>query len=183
MRTLSLRRALVVSGMAAVLVAGVVSCGSDDSSDSAEDGTATTVATATTEADDTTDAGTTDEAGGAADAETTQAVTDAWVAFFDGSTPPETRAGLVENGDEFLPALQGMAADPQATATTATVDGVTSAGDDAAMVSWTLLMNGAPVLPDQSGEALLEDGQWKVSAITFCTLLAIQGDGSEVPGC
>lgn len=58
-----------------------------------------------------------------------------------------------------------------------------SAGDDAATVSWTLLMNGAPVLPDQSGEALLEDGQWKVSAVTFCTLLAIQGDGSTVPGC
>ena len=178
MRTHSIRRALAVAGIAAVALAGVVGCSSDDSSDAADDTTSTTVATATTEAEETTEA-----AGGAADAETTQAVTDAWVAFFDGSTPPETRAGLVENGDDFLPALQGMAADPQATATTATVEGVTSAGDDAAMVSWTLLMNGEPVLPDQSGEALLEDGQWKVSAVTFCTLLAIQGDGSEVPGC
>ncbi|MGN5239454.1 MULTISPECIES: hypothetical protein [unclassified Rhodococcus (in: high G+C Gram-positive bacteria)] len=181
MRTLSIRRALAVAGIAAVAFAGVAACSSDDSSDGTDD---TTVATATTEAEETTDAEeTTGAAGAAADAETTQAVTDAWVAFFDGTTPPETRAGLVENGDEFLPALQGMAADPQATATTATVEGVASAGDDAATVSWTLLMNGAPVLPDQSGEALLEDGQWKVSAVTFCTLLAIQGDGSAVPGC
>ncbi|MCK0092618.1 hypothetical protein ACFWCF_13225 [Rhodococcus sp. NPDC060090] len=178
MRTHSIRRALAVAGIAAVALAGVVGCSSDDSSDATDDTTSTTVATATTEAEETTEA-----AGGAADAETTQAVTDAWVAFFNGTTPPETRAGLVENGDEFLPALQGMAADPQATATTATVEGVMSAGDDAATVSWTLLMNGAPVLPDQSGEALLEDGQWKVSAVTFCTLLAIQGDGSQVPGC
>lgn len=178
MRTLSIRRALAVAGIAAVALAGVVGCSSDDSSDATDDTTATTVATATTEAEDTTEA-----AGGAADAETTQAVTDAWVTFFNGTTPPETRAGLVENGDAFLPALEGMAADPQATATTATVEGVTSAGDDAAVVSWTLLMNDAPVLPDQSGEALVEDGQWKVSAVTFCTLLAIQGDGSAVPGC
>ncbi|MEE2060817.1 hypothetical protein [Rhodococcus artemisiae] len=183
MRTLSIRRALAVAGIAAVALAGVVGCSSDDSSDATDDTTATTVATATTEAEDTTEAETTEAAGGAADAETTQAVTDAWVTFFNGTTPPETRAGLVENGDAFLPALEGMVADPQATATTATVEGVTSAGDDAAVVSWTLLMNDAPVLPDQSGEALLEDGQWKVSAVTFCTLLAIQGDGSAVPGC
>ncbi|TCN55749.1 hypothetical protein EV641_10396 [Rhodococcus sp. SMB37] len=183
MRTHSIRRALAVAGIAAVALAGVVGCSSDDSSDGTDDTTSTTVATATTEADGTTEAETSEAAGGAADAETTQAVTDAWVTFFNGTTPPETRAGLVENGDDFLPALQGMAADPQATATTATVEGVMSAGDDAATVSWTLLMNGAPVLPDQSGEALLEDGQWKVSAVTFCTLLAIQGDGSTVPGC
>ena len=50
-------------------------------------------------------------------------------------------------------------------------------------VKWTLLMNGAPVLPDQSGNAIQQDGTWKVSATTFCTLLAIQGGGAPVPGC
>lgn len=101
MRTHSIRRALAVAGIAAVALAGVVGCSSDDSSDGTDDTTSTTVATATTEADGTTEAETSEAAGGAADAETTQAVTDAWVTFFNGTTPPETRAGLVENGDDF----------------------------------------------------------------------------------
>jgi len=178
MRVSITRRALAVCGSVAIAAAVVTGC--SDSGDSTEDSTAaeSTVSTATT-----TSAAATSAAAEAADATTTQAVTDSYVAFFNGTTPPATRAGLVENGDAFLPALEGMAADPQATATAATVEGVTASGDGLATVSWTLLMNGAPVLPDQSGEAIEEDGTWKVSAATFCALLAIQGDGTPVPGC
>lgn len=183
MRVSITRRALAVCGSVAVAAAVVTGC--SDSNDSSEDSTAaeSTVATATTETDSTTSAAATSAEAEAADPATTQAVTDTYVTFFTGTTPPATRAGLVENGDAFLPALEGMAADPQATATAATVEGVTASGDGLATVSWTLLMNGAPVLPDQSGEAVEEDGTWKVSAATFCALLAIQGDGTPVPGC
>ncbi len=75
-----------------------------------------------------------------------------------------------------------MTANPQAMATTATVEGVTLTDPENAEVKWTLLMNGAPVLPDQSGAAIQEDGTWKVTATTFCTLLAIQGGGRSRPG-
>ena len=68
-------------------------------------------------------------------------------------------------------------------ATGATVEGVTLSDDSNADVKWTLLLEGNPVLPDQSGNAILVDGTWKVSATTFCTLLAIQGGGAPVPGC
>lgn len=182
MRVSITRRALAVCGSVAIAAAVVTGC--SDSNDSSEDSTAaeSTVATATTESDSTTSAAATSAAAAAADPATTQAVTDTYVTFFNGTTPPATRAGLVENGDAFLPALEGMAADPQATATSATVEGVT-ASDGVAAVSWTLLMNGAPVLPDQSGEAVDDGGTWKVSAATFCALLAIQGDGTPVPGC
>lgn len=180
MRTSSTRRILASCGLVSVLALAAVGCSSDDSSDT---GDATSSPETTEVTTTTTSATETSDAAAAADEQTTQEVTEAYVVFFTGTTPPAERAALVENGDTFLPLLEGMTADPQATATAATVEGVTSTGDDAAAVQWTLMMNGAPVLPDQSGEAIREDGQWKVSAVTFCTLLAIQGDGSPVPGC
>ncbi|MBM7459426.1 hypothetical protein ACIBED_13775 [Rhodococcus coprophilus] len=178
MRVSISRRALAVCGSIAIAAAVVAGC-----SDSSDDTVArdTSVSSATTKADTTTTETIAEAA--AADTATTEAVTASYVTFFDGTTPAATRATVVENGDAFLPALEGMAADPQASATTATVEGVTVADDGTATVSWTLLMNGAPVLPDQSGEAVEQDGTWKVSAATFCALLAIQGDGSAVPGC
>ncbi|NMD93817.1 hypothetical protein HF877_00145 [Rhodococcus sp. BL-253-APC-6A1W] len=174
MRVSITRRALAVCGSMAVAAAVVTGC-SDSSDDTSGDDTSTTSSVATTT--------TATAEAASADTATTEAVTASYVTFFDGTTPAATRAGVVENGENFLPALEGMATDPQASATAATVEGVTVADDGTATVSWTLLMNGAPVLPDQSGEAIEEDGTWKVSAATFCALLAIQGDGSAVPGC
>lgn len=182
MRVSNIRRAVATFGMVAVAAATIAGCSSDDDSsgDSTTTKAATTTAATTTEATETSAAA---AAGESADPATTEAVTNAYVTFFNGSTPPAERAALVENGDVFLPTLEGMTANPQAMGTTATVEGVTLSDPATADVKWTLLMNGAPVLPDQSGNAIEQDGQWKVSATTFCTLLAIQGGGAPVPGC
>ncbi|WP_420750090.1 hypothetical protein [Rhodococcus sp. O3] len=182
MRVSNIRRAVATFGMVAVAAVTLVGCSSDD--DSSSDST-TTTATTTTETTEVTVTETTTEAaaGEAADPATTEAVTNAYVTFFNGATPPAERAALVENGDVFLPTLEAMTSNPQAMATTATVEGVTLSDPENADVKWTLLMNGAPVLPDQSGNAIQQDGTWKVSATTFCTLLAIQGGGAPVPGC
>ncbi|MGV9744305.1 hypothetical protein ACWDTG_05245 [Rhodococcus zopfii] len=181
MRVSNIRRAVATFGMVAVAAATIAGCSSDD--DSSGDSTTTTAARTTAETTEATGTSTAAAAGESADPATTEAVTSAYVTFFNGATPPAERAALVENGDVFLPTLEGMTANPQAMATTATVEGVTLADPDNADVKWTLLMNGAPVLPDQSGNAVRQDGQWKVSATTFCTLLAIQGGGAPVPGC
>ncbi|WP_100226142.1 lipase chaperone [Rhodococcus rhodochrous] len=179
----SLRRVATYGAIAIVAAATVIGC-SDDSTDTTDDSAAVVESEQTTTAGTTTAAAQADGVAAApADAATTAEITDAYVAFFDGTTPPATRADLLENGQTFLPVLEGMASDPQALATTATVEGVTTIGDDNAEVAWTLLMNAAPVLPDQSGEAVRADGRWKVSAVTFCTLMAIQGSGGTVPGC
>ncbi|MFZ2177550.1 MAG: hypothetical protein WAW17_26700 [Rhodococcus sp. (in: high G+C Gram-positive bacteria)] len=174
MRKSFTRRGLAAFGLVAVLAATVTGC-SDDSDDSSSDSTTTA---ATTSASEKTTA-----AAATADAATTKEITDAFVTFFNGTTPPADRAALVENGDVFLPTLEGMTANPQAMATTATVEGVTLTDPANAAVKWTLLMGGNPVLPDQSGEALEQAGKWKVSANTFCSLMAIQGGGAPVPGC
>lgn len=177
MRNSVSRRVLAAAGFVAIVAASVTGCSSDSDSDSA-DKTTTSAASSTTKAS----ASSTSAASGADDAAATKEITDVYVAFFNGTTPPAERAALVENGDSFLPALEALTANPQSTATTATVEDVKVSGTDAD-VKWTLLMNGAPVLPDQAGTAIEEAGQWKVTAVTFCTLLAIQGGGAPVPGC
>ena len=176
MRVSITRRALAVCGSMAVAAAVVTGC-SDSSEDTSGDDTSTTSSVATTT--------TATAEAASADTATTEAVTASYVTFFDGTTPAATRASRSRSTTSSPAPATGRirATDPQASATAAPVEGVTVADDGTATVSWTLLMNGAPVLPDQSGEAIEEDGTWKVSAATFCALLAIQGDGSAVPGC
>lgn len=172
MRNTITRRAMAACGFVAVVAATVTGCSNDDNSSDAKSTTAET--TTTTAAA---------QAAGAADEATTKAITDTYVTFFNGQTPPATRAGLVQNGAAFQPMLEGMVNNPQAMGTTATVAGVKKTDANNADVTWTLNLNGAPVLPDQTGQAINEGGTWKVSAATFCALLAIQGGGGPTPGC
>lgn len=79
--------------------------------------------------------------------------------------------------------LEGMAADPRATWTSVTVSVVEIVDDTTADVTYTLLLAGNPVLPGQSGQAIREGDTWKVAAMTFCALLAVQGAGEVVPAC
>ncbi|MEV4241713.1 MULTISPECIES: hypothetical protein [Nocardia] len=153
-------------GIAAITVATATACGSTDKTS----GTTTTTAAAASMS----------STAAQADSATTNAVTHAFVAFFDTKTPVDQRVALVENGTTFAPVLTAQADNP-ATQTTATVSAV-QAGDAAhATVTYTLLMGGNPVLPDQSGQAVQENGQWKVAATTFCALVELQG--GPVPGC
>ena len=165
MRTALLRTATVACcGLA--LAAGVLTgCGSDDEDSSTA---ASTSAAATSAAPAT------------ADAATAQAITKAYTTFFDGTLPAEQRAAVVQGGDGFLPVLEAQAA-AGGNGTTVTVAGVKSTGAASADVSYTLLMGGNPVLPDQTGQAVSEGGAWKVAAATFCALLAIQG--GTAPAC
>ncbi|MGW0173722.1 hypothetical protein ACWDUM_07740 [Rhodococcus sp. NPDC003322] len=170
MREWTTRRVLAVCALVVVATAGVAGC--SDSDDSAAD-SAATVATSV--------AATTSAAAEASEA-TTKAITDTYVAFFDGTNTPAARAALVESGESFLAPLEGMAASPNGQ-TSATVSSVTMTGADTADVKYTIYMGGAPVLPDQTGQAVEVDGQWKVAATTFCALLAIQGGAEANPAC
>lgn len=167
MRSSRTRRTAALIGLMALTATAVIGCGDSD-----EDAAAATSAPA---------AATTSAA--AASAETEKAITDAYVTFFDGTAPPATRAGLVEKGDAFKPFLEGMASDPRASGTSVTVSAVQLVDDKTADVTYTLLLGGNPVLPDQSGQALKEGDTWKVAAMTFCALLAVQGSGQAVPAC
>ncbi|WP_067657645.1 hypothetical protein [Nocardia harenae] len=167
MRESLFRKATACLGLAVVASAVLVGCGSDDESDTAASSTeaaATTTAAAPT-----------------ADAATTQAITQAYTVFFDATQPAEKRAALVESGDAFLPILQGQASNPQGQGTSVALGAIELVDANNADVGYSLLINGAPVLPDQTGQAVKDGGTWKVASATFCALIAIQGGTS--PAC
>ncbi|WP_280385513.1 hypothetical protein [Nocardia wallacei] len=166
MRNSILSRIAVCCGSAIVAVGVVAGCGSDDESPSP----ASTSASAA--------AGT---AAAQADPATTKAVTEVYTAFFNGATPPQQKAAVVQNGEVFRPILEAQAANPQAQGTSVTVAAVEPTDPDHADVTYTLSVGGTPMLPDQTGQAVRENGQWKVATSTFCALLAIQGGTS--PAC
>ncbi|MBF4998261.1 hypothetical protein IRT45_13980 [Nocardia sp. BSTN01] len=173
MRNKMIRGAAGLCGIAVIAAATVTGC-SDDKSDS-------TASTTTATAAATTSAAAPAAGSAAADPATTKAVTDAYVLFFDAKQPADKRAAAVEKGDVFAPVLAAQAGNPQAQGTSATVSKVTTVDADHADVTYTLLMGGNPVLPDQAGQAVQENGQWKVAATTFCALLKLQG--GTAPAC
>ncbi|MEU6558198.1 hypothetical protein [Nocardia nova] len=172
MRNKMIRSAAGLCGIAVIAVAAITGC-SDDKSDN----TATTSATAAA----TSAAATSGAAAAAADPATTKAVTDAFVQFFDAKQPADQRAAVVEKGDVFGPVLAAQASNPQAQGTSATVSKVSTVDATHADVTYSLLINGAPALPDQAGQAVQDNGRWKVSASTFCALLKLQG--GTAPAC
>jgi hypothetical protein len=103
-----------------------------------------------------------------------------WVKFFDGSVAPQDKIGLLENGQQYEKQLEANAASPLAKSSTASVSSVTVTSPTAATVKYSILIGGQPALPDQTGQAVLQDGVWKVGAQSFLALLALQG-GSPVP--
>ncbi|MFC8528058.1 MULTISPECIES: hypothetical protein [Nocardia] len=163
MRESLFRKATACIGLAVVASAVLVGCGSDDESDAA---TSTKAAATTTAAPAT------------ADAATTQAITQAYTTFFDATQPADKRAAQVQSGDAFLQILQAQASNPQGQGTTVSVGAIKLVDASNADVGYSLLINGAPVLPDQTGQAVKEGSTWKVASATFCALIAIQGGTS-----
>jgi hypothetical protein len=104
----------------------------------------------------------------------TQAITTTYTTFFDPKTPAAARIGLLEHGGQFAQAIAAQANNPMAGNTSATVSSVQVTDPAHATVTYSIMMNGNPALPNQSGKAVLEAGQWKVAASTFCALLAMQ---------
>jgi hypothetical protein len=104
-----------------------------------------------------------------------KAVTEAYTTFFDPKTAADKRANLLERGPQFTPAIQAQASNPMSGSTSVTVSDVKVTDPSHAAVTYTVLMNGSPVLPNQAGQAVLDGGQWKVAAATFCALLSLQG--------
>lgn len=111
-----------------------------------------------------------------------QEVSDTFVAFFSAQTPPAQKIALVQNSPAFTDTINAQAESPLTMGATATVSKVDLDAPGHATVTYTVLVNGQPVLPDQIGEAVEVDGSWKVSQTTFCELLTLQGNPPPVCG-
>jgi len=103
---------------------------------------------------------------------------DNWTTFFDPKTPVDKRIALLENGQTFAPVIKSQAGSALASQASASVSKVAVTTPDQATVGYSILVGGQPVLPNQSGTAVYQDGMWKVGASSFCGLLTVESGGS-----
>ena len=105
----------------------------------------------------------------------TDQVTTLYQRFFDGTLPVQTKVGLLQKGEQFTKVIEQQNAGPLARQSGVKVVKVTRSTPNSAAVTFTVLLDGKPVLENQAGGAVLDNGTWKVAASTYCALLALQG--------
>jgi hypothetical protein len=101
-------------------------------------------------------------------------ITADWEAFFSGSTGAKRKIALVQDGSSFAKVIKAQATSPIAKSVTAKVSRVVVGSKGTATVRYSLNLGGKPALTNQKGEAVLQDGTWKVGAQSFCSLLALE---------
>ncbi|MFC9509269.1 hypothetical protein [Streptomyces sp. NPDC057002] len=106
-----------------------------------------------------------------------------WETFFDPETSTEDKQAVLENGDRMGPVLQAFSGDERGGQVQAKVTKIEFTSATEANVTYTLTLKGATALPDASGTAVEQEGTWKVSVKTLCSLVQMSGNGSPVPGC
>ena len=104
----------------------------------------------------------------------------AWTEFFAGTTPAARKQALLQNGHAFAALLAAQAQSSMARSTSVTVSRVQLPRTDVAKVTYTILLSGKPALPNQIGIAVRSAGRWRVSASSFCGLLALEGQQPAV---
>lgn len=162
--------------------------GSKPSSSATTGTTATTTATTPTSTPTETTTATssptaTSTANGPADpVAATALVKKNWELFFDPKTPVADKEKYLQNGTVLAPLLQGFAADPRVAQVSSTVSNVAFTSPTTATVTYALSLQGTVVEPNATGQAVLQDGTWKVSDSTLCGLVALTGN-TKLPGC
>ena len=152
----------------------VAACGSSGSSSSSTPSTSASSTSASSSASPSAAA-----SGGNAVAQ----ITANWTAFFDPTTPLAKRISILQNGQVFSAAIQGSSRFPGASTASAKVTKVTVTSPTQAKVTYSILLAGTPVLPNQSGVAVLEGGTWKVGDASFCALLTLENSGKPMAVC
>lgn len=169
------------SGLLALLLAGTAAGCSSGKSGSSASSPAVTASASVTEGATASATGTAPADPAAATAE----ITANWEKFFDPATPIADKAKLLQGGDALLPVLQGFSQDPRVGQVQAKVNGVAFTDAADATVTYALSLQSTVVEPSASGQAVLDNGTWKVSRSTLCGLLTQAGgaSGTPVPGC
>jgi hypothetical protein len=107
-----------------------------------------------------------------------------WERFFDPSIPVSEKPILIENGSQMQAVLQTQSTNPLASSIKTVVTDVTLQGDNQAVVTYNILskQTSQTLLPPGSkGQAVKQDGHWKVSQITFCGLVHAGDQNAKCP--
>jgi hypothetical protein len=112
-------------------------------------------------------------------------ITQVWVKFFNSSTAPAVAKGLLEDGDQLGAALKLAQKEDRQTHLDrrAKVKLIKFFDATTANVTWILFNGSTKLLDNASGQAKLVAGQWKVSKLTFCTLVTLGNNQVAPKGC
>jgi hypothetical protein len=110
---------------------------------------------------------------------TEQKIAANWTAFFNPALPEATKIGLLQNATQLTSALKGLEDSATSKISTAKVLSVTMVSATEAKVKYDILLNGKPVLTNQSGIAYLDGGTWQVGTATLCGLLYLNAGGKS----
>lgn len=115
----------------------------------------------------------------------TAQVTQNWTTFFNYKTPLATEYTLLEGGQALAPAIHKAQQEQAQThlKEAVKVKKVTFTSPTQATVLYSLLNGTKVLLADSSGTAVLQDGTWKVSKVTFCTLVQLGNGNKPVKSC
>ncbi|MCU1463169.1 MAG: rane protein [Acidimicrobiales bacterium] len=152
-------------GSVAVLGLVLAGCGSSKTKTTAP---ATTIAPTTTTQDP---------------AQAKAEITTDWETFFNEHTTVDQAVLLMENGEKHR-AFRQMSVDKgQTKGTTAKVEKIEFEDANTAVVTFTLFLNGAPVLPHATGRAVRVNGKWLVSEEYNCSLEALGNNNVPPADC
>lgn len=104
------------------------------------------------------------------------AITANWKTVFYGKAPIPERLALAQGGPQLTSFIEKEAKTSlgqTASGSTATVSSVTITSAARATVHYDVLLLGTPLLKNQAGVAVYEDGVWKVGIATVCGLAAL----------
>lgn len=105
------------------------------------------------------------------------AITANWKTVFNGKAALPSRTALVQDGSQvsaFVEAQSKTSFGQAATGSTATVSAVALTSPALATVHYQVLLLGTPLLKNQVGTAVYEDGVWKVAIGSFCALAYLE---------
>jgi hypothetical protein len=113
-------------------------------------------------------------------------ITEAFTVFFDGANlDVDAKLARLEDGERYRSMIEDAVADPQAQQLSARVTTVTLLSEDeceqrsaaapCAEVVHDLLVGGLPALAGNVALAVQVDGDWLVSARTWCDIVVIGG--------
>lgn len=110
-------------------------------------------------------------------------ITTAWETFLSSDTKSADAVALLENGDQLGAALKKAHQEDKATGgkRSATVKKITFTSPTNATVNY--ILHAAGQVLNSAGTAVLQDGKWKVSEVTFCTLVVLGNGEKPVKGC
>jgi hypothetical protein len=106
-----------------------------------------------------------------------------WEAFFSGTTSAAKKISLLQNGQKFAAVIEAQARSGLAKSASAKVTAVSVTSPTKATVTYDILLAGKPALTNQTGQAVYQDGTWKVGDASFCALLALENGGKAPSAC